>query len=105
MSSVCAHVSEDYPLVDPESWHKYVGSEKKPKVTLHLECPKDTRISDIKFASFGNPIGKCGSYNKGTCHDPNSISAVEKVEEIVYTSNSNCCLPVCYKNCSLLIAL
>ncbi|KAL5704441.1 Beta-galactosidase 10 [Ranunculus cassubicifolius] len=79
MSSVCAHVSEDYPSVDPESWHKYVGSNKKPKISLSLKCPKGTRISDIKFASFGNPIGKCGSFNKGTCHDSNSILVVKKV--------------------------
>ncbi|PIA47491.1 hypothetical protein AQUCO_01400261v1 [Aquilegia coerulea] len=78
-TSVCAHVSEDYPSFDLESWPKYTASTKKNIATLHLKCPEGTLISTIKFASFGTPTGKCGSYSKGDCHDPKSIAMVEKV--------------------------
>ncbi|CAN1802615.1 Beta-galactosidase 10 [Linum perenne] len=60
-SGVCASVSEDYP-----------------SSYIHLKCPEDTHISTVKFASFGSPKGVCGSYKISDCHDPNSISSVEK---------------------------
>ena len=76
ISGMCAHVDEDYPLVETGLW----GDEnKKAKATVNLKCPKNTRISVVKFASFGTPTGTCGSYSMGDCHDPNSISVVEKV--------------------------
>ena len=33
---------------------------------LEISC-QGRPISDIKFASFGNPEGTCGSFQKGTC--------------------------------------
>ncbi|XP_010243525.1 PREDICTED: beta-galactosidase 3 isoform X2 [Nelumbo nucifera] len=78
VTGVCAVISEDFPTVDPESWHKGTnGSKGKP--TVHLKCPSNTVISSVKFASFGSPSGKCGSYSKGDCHDPNSTSVIEKI--------------------------
>ncbi|KAK8995912.1 hypothetical protein V6N11_076166 [Hibiscus sabdariffa] len=65
-SSLCSNIGEDFPMVD------------QGKAAAHLKCPKNTLISNVKFASFGNPSGRCGSYSKGDCHDPNSTSAVEK---------------------------
>ncbi|KAE8706801.1 NAD-dependent ADP-ribosyltransferase sirtuin-4-like [Hibiscus syriacus] len=73
-SSLCSHIAEDFPMVDRELVPK-VGSGKS---AAHLKCPKDTLISSVKLASFGNPTGRCGSYSKGDCHDPNSTSVVEK---------------------------
>ncbi|CAA7061217.1 unnamed protein product, partial [Microthlaspi erraticum] len=46
VGSVCANVDE--------------------KNVLELSC-NGKPISAIKFASFGNPGGKCGSFEKGTC--------------------------------------
>ncbi|KAL9436863.1 hypothetical protein AB3S75_022834 [Citrus x aurantiifolia] len=46
---------------------------------VHLKCPKNRSISTVKFASFGTPTGKCGSFSMGDCHDPNSKPVVEKV--------------------------
>ncbi|KAK8653480.1 hypothetical protein V6N13_127476 [Hibiscus sabdariffa] len=65
-SSLCSNIGEDFPMVD------------QGKAAAHLKCPKNTLISNVKFASFGNPSGRCGSYSKGDCHDPNSTSTVEK---------------------------
>ncbi|XP_022759241.1 beta-galactosidase 10-like [Durio zibethinus] len=66
ISGLCSLIAED-----PMAY--------KPKPTVHLKCPKNTSISNVKFASFGNPTGRCGSYSKGHCHDPNSTSVVKKV--------------------------
>ncbi|XP_059669779.1 beta-galactosidase 7-like [Cornus florida] len=40
--------------------------------TLELSCQGARVISDIKFASFGDPIGTCGSFATGSCESPNS---------------------------------
>lgn len=78
VTGVCGMVGEDYPTMDFESWPDTTNGKQSP--ALHLSCPRKTRISAVKFASFGNPSGKCGSYNEGSCHDPNSISVIEKVK-------------------------
>ncbi|MFQ6635900.1 hypothetical protein Gotur_013209 [Gossypium turneri] len=75
ISGLCSLIAEDFPMVDQAPVRKG-GSGKS---AAHLKCPKNTLISNVKFASFGNPTGKCGSYSMGECHDPNSILAVEKV--------------------------
>ncbi|KAF9608991.1 hypothetical protein IFM89_012330 [Coptis chinensis] len=77
-TSVCGRISEDYPSFDLESWDKNINSDRRTRASIHLKCPEGTLISNIKFASFGIPSGKCGSYSKGSCHDPNSITVVEK---------------------------
>jgi len=47
--------------------------------TLELSCHGQS-ISDIKFASFGNPQGACGSFTKGSCESNNeALSLVKKV--------------------------
>ncbi|KAF6170573.1 hypothetical protein GIB67_031981 [Kingdonia uniflora] len=77
--SVCALISEDHPSPKLEFLYKDTKGDSETKATLHLKCPENTVISAIQFASFGTPLGKCGSYSKGTCHDPNSAFVVEKV--------------------------
>uniref|UniRef100_A0A803KNC8 Beta-galactosidase n=1 Tax=Chenopodium quinoa TaxID=63459 RepID=A0A803KNC8_CHEQI len=78
-TGVCSFVSEDHPSVSVESWTTAVKDTNDKKATAQLSCPSNTRISAIKFASFGNPSGACGSYIQGDCHDPNSASVLEKV--------------------------
>ncbi|KAK5777378.1 hypothetical protein PVK06_045345 [Gossypium arboreum] len=58
VGSICANVSE--------------GN------TLELSCQGGQTISQIKFASFGDPQGKCGSFQKGSCDADLSISYLEK---------------------------
>ncbi|KAI3454272.1 hypothetical protein Pfo_010935 [Paulownia fortunei] len=79
VSSVCAHISEDHPSFDFEYLQKSAIGDHKNKATVRLKCPMSSQISAVKFASFGNPAGTCGSYALGECHDPNSVSMVEKV--------------------------
>ncbi|XP_051136583.1 beta-galactosidase 10 [Andrographis paniculata] len=80
VSSVCVHMSEDHPAASDSVYLKkgIVGDYKKKSIA-RLKCPKSSYISEVKFASFGDPVGTCGSYSRGECHDPNSISVVEKV--------------------------
>lgn len=78
-SGVCSFVSEGHPSVSVESWKTSVNNTNDGKPTAQISCPGNTRISAIKFASFGNPSGACGSYSKGDCHDTSSTSVVEKI--------------------------
>lgn len=82
VSNVCAHISEDHPSFDLEHLQMNSLEGYKKKATVNLKCPSSTKISVVKFASFGDPVGSCGSYAVGRCHDPNSVSVVQKVHRI-----------------------
>ena len=45
------------------------------KVTK-ITCPSGLIISDVHFASYGNPGGSCGSYTVGSCHASNSMNII-----------------------------
>lgn len=78
VSSVCADMSEYHPMID--TWHteSHRKSEEPNRPKVHLHCPPGQSISTIKFASFGTPLGTCGSFQKGSCHSSNSQAVVEK---------------------------
>ena len=46
---------------------------------LEMSCQTGHTISEIQFASFGDPQGTCGSFKKGYCEAANSLSAIQKV--------------------------
>ncbi|KAF8397786.1 hypothetical protein HHK36_016709 [Tetracentron sinense] len=56
---------------------------------LELSCHGGQTISDIRFASFGDPQGTCGSFKEGSCTAKNSLSTIQKV---VFEEESHCCL-------------
>ncbi|XVF61085.1 hypothetical protein PTKIN_Ptkin08bG0101000 [Pterospermum kingtungense] len=79
-TGVSSLIAEDYPMVEQNSIFNNNGSGNEViRPTVHLKCPKNTLISNVKFASFGNPTGSCGAYSNGKCHDPNSVRVVKKV--------------------------
>ena len=43
---------------------------------LDLSCQGGKPISEIRFASFGDPRGEGGSFQKGTCESPNALSII-----------------------------
>jgi hypothetical protein len=51
--------------------------DQEDKIT-RITCPSGSIISAIRFASFGNPEGSCGSYTVGPCHAPNSMNIVSR---------------------------
>lgn len=78
-ASVCADTFEHHPSV--ENWQIDNTGEPKMRqeVNLNLSCEPGESISSIKFASFGTPLGTCGSFKKGACHSPDSHAIIEKV--------------------------
>lgn len=46
---------------------------------LELYCQGDARISEIQFASFGDPQGTCGSFKIGNYQATQSVPVVEKL--------------------------
>ncbi|KAK7282252.1 hypothetical protein RIF29_10887 [Crotalaria pallida] len=78
VSGACALVGEDYPSVGLHSQGDDTVENNNDTPLARLSCPDNTVISAVKFASFGNPSGTCGSFLKGDCHDPNSNIVVEK---------------------------
>lgn len=77
--SVCADIYEWQPsLMNYEM--QASGKVTKPlRPKAHLSCSPGQKISSIKFASFGTPLGGCGSYSEGSCHAHNSYDAFNKV--------------------------
>ncbi|KAG7969843.1 hypothetical protein I3843_07G053100 [Carya illinoinensis] len=78
MTGVCAEVSEYHPTI--KNWHIESSgkSEEFQRPKVHLQCSQGQTISSIKFASFGTPLGTCGSYQQGTCHATTSNAILEK---------------------------
>ncbi|KAL8144307.1 hypothetical protein V2J09_017339 [Rumex salicifolius] len=77
VGTLCGQVSEYHPNV--RSWiiNGKTGVALKPK--LRLQCAMGDYISAIRFASFGTPLGSCGSFQRGPCHAPYSSSVIAKV--------------------------
>jgi hypothetical protein len=59
-----------------EKFSTYVCAEANEMEALKLQCPIQTIVESIDFASWGTANGKCGSYTKGNCHSDNSAAAV-----------------------------
>ncbi|KVH90786.1 D-galactoside/L-rhamnose binding SUEL lectin domain-containing protein [Cynara cardunculus var. scolymus] len=82
LESLCSRVSESHPL-PLEAWtqDKKSGrkSKSKSKPRVSFECPHPNQVIDsIKFASFGTPQGKCGSFSHGECRSTDALSILQK---------------------------
>ncbi|CAN6984548.1 hypothetical protein BRARA_A00214 [Brassica rapa] len=94
VSGVCAEVSEYHPNIKNWQIESYGKGQTFRRPKVHLKCSHGQAISAIKFASFGTPLGKCGSYQQGECHAATSYSILErkcvgKATCAVTISNSN----------------
>ncbi|MBA0832406.1 hypothetical protein Goarm_016798 [Gossypium armourianum] len=78
VSSVCADVTEYHPNIKNWQIESYGKAQQFRRPKVHLRCSPGQSISFIKFASFGTPLGTCGSYQQGHCHAPASYAIVEK---------------------------
>ncbi|KAL0448394.1 UNVERIFIED_CONTAM: Beta-galactosidase 3 [Sesamum latifolium] len=78
VTSVCADVAEYHPNIKNWQVESYGKTEEFRKPRVHLHCGPRQSISSIKFASFGTPLGTCGSFQQGTCHAPTSYTVLAK---------------------------
>ncbi|KAG8387699.1 hypothetical protein BUALT_Bualt02G0048400 [Buddleja alternifolia] len=77
--SVCSWVSETHPI-PVDTWTSDEETRKRAGPSLSLHCPSENQvISEIKFASFGTPLGTCGSFSHGRCSSRRALSIVQKV--------------------------
>ncbi|KAG6399557.1 hypothetical protein SASPL_141038 [Salvia splendens] len=78
VTTVCADATEYHP--NSKRWQTESNGRTQvfhqPKI--HLHCGLWQSISSIKFASFGTPLGTCGSFQQGTCHAPTSYDILKK---------------------------
>ncbi|XP_010262132.1 PREDICTED: beta-galactosidase isoform X2 [Nelumbo nucifera] len=78
VQSVCADIYEWQPTLT--NWElQSSGKVQRPlRPKAHLWCSPGTKISSIKFASFGTPQGVCGSFQEGSCHAHKSYDAFQR---------------------------
>ncbi|KAM7479444.1 hypothetical protein LguiA_027657 [Lonicera macranthoides] len=79
--TICSYITELHPP-SVKSWER-TQNQFKPVVEdvksgAQLTCPEGKVISVVEFASFGDPLGVCGTYMLGTCNSPNSMKVVEQ---------------------------
>ncbi|KAI3863190.1 hypothetical protein MKW92_044757 [Papaver armeniacum] len=78
VQTVCADIYEAQPSL--ASYLALANGKSivplKPKA--HLWCTPGSKVSSIKFASFGTPEGVCGSFREGSCHAHKSYDAFQK---------------------------
>ncbi|XP_050227152.1 beta-galactosidase 16-like [Mercurialis annua] len=84
ISQLCSHVSASHLPPVLSSWNKSSNTYKKlqhrRKASAELNCPSNSKISNILFASYGTPLGTCGgdSFGVGMCHSSSSKSILQK---------------------------
>ncbi|XP_057968356.1 beta-galactosidase 3 [Malania oleifera] len=80
VTSVCAEVSEVHPTIRNWQNTSYTESEnlRTTRAKVRLRCGHFQSISSIKFASYGTPVGTCGSFRQGVCHASTSHHILEK---------------------------
>ncbi|KAL5779420.1 hypothetical protein ACOSQ2_010157 [Xanthoceras sorbifolium] len=94
ISKVCGHVTSSHPP-PVSTWvtqnqrrdTKINKPGRRPKVQLN--CPQGRNISNILFASFGNPVGDCESYATGSCH----LSTTKVIVERACKGKMECYIP------------
>ncbi|KAL1293149.1 hypothetical protein HN51_053772 [Arachis hypogaea] len=78
IDSVCADIYEWQPNLVSYQMESSGKVSKPVRPKAHLSCGPGQKISSIKFASFGTPVGSCGNYREGSCHAHKSYDAFQK---------------------------
>ncbi|KAL0418191.1 UNVERIFIED_CONTAM: Beta-galactosidase 8 [Sesamum radiatum] len=77
--SICSQILETHPM-EVDMWTTDEETRTQAGPTLSLNCPFPNQvISEIKFASFGTPHGRCGSFSHGRCSSEKALPIVQKV--------------------------
>ncbi|RDX81515.1 Beta-galactosidase 1 [Mucuna pruriens] len=78
IDSVCADIYEWQPNLISYQMQASGKASKPVRPKVHLSCGPGQKISSIKFASFGTPVGSCGNFHEGSCHAHKSYDAFER---------------------------
>ncbi|KAK7271965.1 hypothetical protein RJT34_28273 [Clitoria ternatea] len=78
IDSVCADIYEWQPNLISYQMQTSGKASKPVRPKVHLSCGPGQKISSIKFASFGTPVGSCGNFHEGSCHAHKSYDAFER---------------------------
>ncbi|XP_061374609.1 beta-galactosidase 1 isoform X1 [Gastrolobium bilobum] len=78
IDSACADIYEWQPNLVSYQMQASGKVSKPVRPKAHLSCGPGQKISSIKFASFGTPVGSCGNYHEGSCHAHKSYDAFER---------------------------
>ncbi|XP_015576407.2 beta-galactosidase 16 [Ricinus communis] len=97
ISKICSHVTASH-LTLVSSWSKRTNTDNnnslQARPRVKLDCPSNTKISNILFASYGTPEGTCGdAYAVGMCHSSSSEAIVQKA----CLGQMRCSIPVSSK--------
>lgn len=81
--TICSIVGEDYPP-NVETWSRDKGvirtNVNTPRPTANLVCLDNKIITQVDFASYGDPVGSCGHFLLGKCNAQISQKIVEQVK-------------------------
>jgi hypothetical protein len=61
------------PAIQYFGWDSVCGSAAESQ-TATLSCPSGKGVARLAFASYGNPVGTCGSYAVGSCNAATSLT-------------------------------
>ncbi|XP_028789776.1 beta-galactosidase 1-like [Neltuma alba] len=78
IDSVCADINEWQPSLRSYRMQASGKVSKPLRPKVHLSCGPGQKISSIKFASFGTPLGSCGNFQEGKCHAHKSYDAFQR---------------------------
>lgn len=79
VSRVCADAYEHHPMAENWRVNDDGDTEIIHQTKVHLQCGPGQSITNIQFASFGTPLGTCGSFLQGGCHARESHAVLEKM--------------------------
>ncbi|KAJ0077209.1 hypothetical protein Patl1_36031 [Pistacia atlantica] len=79
--TICSYITDIHPP-PVQAWeHKNKQLRPRlgaPKPVAGLHCPTHKVITEVQFASYGDPTGFCGAYLVGNCTVPATKEVVEK---------------------------
>ncbi|CAL0334194.1 unnamed protein product [Lupinus luteus] len=79
--TICSFITENHPP-NVKSWAskdmKLIPVVDKVRPEAFLKCPNHKTILAVDFASYGDPVGYCGSFSLGKCNAPNTKQIVEQ---------------------------
>ena len=81
--TICSFISDSSPP-HVKSWAREESNIRAVvdnlQAAAHLKCPNHKRIVAVEFASYGDPVGACGSFFMGKCNSASTKGIVEQVK-------------------------